>query len=149
MYLCAWKVCFLHFESILVDFESIFLHFEGILLKYFGSILLVTNIRCLQSLSGPRPRHAQPLPRQRHARPRHAHATPKPPTLRPRHAQATPTHHTQATPTPRPSPSHAHAMPKPRPRHAQATPMWAGARKPVHTSFFFKSKPHSKLFGEK
>ena len=88
-----------------------------------------------------------------------AHATPKP---RPRHAQATPTpkprpRHAHATPKPRPSharPSHAHATPKPRtpkprPRHAQATPNWAGARKPVHTSFFFKSKPHSKLFGEK
>ena len=83
-----------------------------------------------------------------------AHATPKPrlphpnatPKLRPRHAQATPTptprpSRAHATPTPRPS--HAHATPKPRtpkprPRYAQATPNWAGARKPVHTSFFLE-----------
>ena len=84
----------------------------------------------------------------------HAHATPKP---RPHHAQAMPTprpSHAHATPTPRPR--HAHTMPKPTPRpshahatpshaHAQATPNWAGARKAVHTSFFSKSKPHSKF----
>ena len=79
--------------------------------------------------------------RRPHNTPRHAQATPTP-KPRPRHA------------TPKPRPSHAHATPKPRtpkprPRHAQATPNWAGARKPVHTSFFLKSKPHSKLFGEK
>ena len=62
----------------------------------------------------------------------------------PSHAQATPTprpRHAQATPTPKPRPRHAQATPKPRPRHAQAThaqatPNWAGARKPVHTFFF-------------
>ena len=98
----------------------------------------------------PRPSHAQATPTPR---PSHAHATPKP-RPRPSRAHATPTprpSHAQATPTPRPrhaQATHAQATPTPRPRHAQATPNWAGARKPVHTSFFFKSKPHSKLFGE-
>ena len=95
MYLCSWKVFFLHFES----------H-----------------------------AHATPKPR-----PRHAHATPTP---RPRHAQATPT----------PRPRHARAMPAPRPRHAHATPKprpTEQARASLCTPLFLKSKPHSKLFGEK
>ena len=79
--------------------------------------------------------HATPKPR-----PRHAQATPKP---RPRHAQA------QATPTPKPRPRHAQATPTPRtpksrPSHAQLS---RRARACAHL-FFFKSKPHSKLFGE-
>ena len=95
--------------------------------------------------------HATPTPRPHppspaHTTPKPRHATPmrRPPRPSPRHAQATP----QATPshasTPKPRPSHAHATPTPRPSHAQLS-----RRAQACAHLFFKSKPHSKLFGGK
>ena len=138
MYLCAWKVCFMHFESILVYFESMYFCTSKVYFctseVYFW--LLRHNVcnHCLYAHAGPRP------PRPRHAT-RHAQATPK---LRssmpcPRHATPKPRHATP-TPTPKPRPSHAHATPKPRPshahtprrRHAHATPNATPKPRPRH-----------------